>query len=76
MNFILGIILGGAIIVVIYESYYEKEAEKASKLLASNLEKLIEVSSMEISKQRRDKKRDLTEDEKNTILKECYNKVC
>jgi len=75
MYFILGIILGGAIITFVYESYYDKKGEKVSKLLAPKLQELIEISSLKVDKKRKILKRELTEDEKNKILDDCYNNL-
>lgn len=72
MYFVLGIILGGAIITFIYESYYDKKDKKISKLLAPKLQSLIEISSLKIDKKRKKLKRELTEEEKNEILDNCY----
>lgn len=75
MYIILGIIFGGATVAVIYETYYEKKEKQVESLLAPKVEKLIEVSSMKISKKQKDLKRNLTGDEKNKILDECYNEM-
>jgi predicted nucleotide-binding protein (sugar kinase/HSP70/actin superfamily) len=75
MYLVLGIILGGAFMVVAYETYYEKKEEKIGSLLAPKLEKLIETSSMKIARKQKKLKRNLTEDEKNKILDECYNNM-
>ena len=75
MYFVLGIILGGAIITLVYESYYDKKDEKISKLLAPKLQALIEMSSLKIDKKRKKLKRELTEEEKNEILDDCYSEM-
>lgn len=75
MYFVLGIILGGAIIILVYENYYDKKDEKISKLLAPKLQTLIEISSLKIDKKRKSLKRELTEEEKNKILDECYSEM-
>lgn len=68
-------IIGGAGIAWAYESYFERKEAKIGRLLAPKLEKLIEVSSREIAIKQGELKRDLTEDEKNKILDECYNEI-
>ena len=75
MKIILAIILGAAMTIVGYESYYEWKEQKIQRLLAPRLEKLIEVSSMKISKKQVQLNRELTELEKNEILDECYNQL-
>lgn len=75
LNVILGIIFGGAVVTVIYETYFEKKEKKVGELLAPKVEALIEVSSMEILKKQKNLERKLTETEKNSILDDCYNKL-
>lgn len=75
MRIILAIILGGALVIVLYENYYERKEKKLGKLLAPKLEYLIEMSSVQISKKQNELKRSLTEDEKNKILDKCYNEI-
>lgn len=75
MGAILGIIFGGAVVIVIYESYYERKEKQVESLLAPKVEELIEVSSMKIAKKQRELKRKLTKDEKNKILDQCYNEM-
>ena len=75
LYFILAGILGGAIVVRFYESYYERKEAKVGRLLAPKLEKLIELSSMKISKKEKLLERELTEDEKNQLLDEAYNEI-
>lgn len=73
MNLILGLILGGAIVSFIYESYYERKEKKISLLMPTKLEKLIEMSSIKISQKQKLEERVLTEKEKDEILDKCYN---
>ncbi len=68
----LEFILGGAIVVFIYETYFEWKEKRISKILAPKLEKLIEKSSMKIAIKQKDLNRELTIEEKNKILDECY----
>lgn len=75
MRIILAIIFGGALIIVLYENYYERKEKKICELLAPKLQYLIEVSSLQISKKQKELKRTLTEDEKNRILDKCYNEI-
>ena len=75
MKIILAIIFGGALVTVLYESYYEKKEKKIGNLLAPKLQNLIEISSLQISKKQKELQRALTEDEKNKILDKCYNDI-
>ncbi len=75
MNLFLAIILGAALAVWGYETYNEREGKKVDKLLAPDLKKLTEISSLEISKRRKQLSRDLTDEEKNKIFKESYKEL-
>lgn len=70
---ILGFILGGAVMIVIYETFLEKKEKVISLFLAPKIEALIEESSMRIAEKQKNEKRKLTEQEKNKIFDECYN---
>lgn len=70
-----GILLGGAMVVVFYETYYESKEKNISKILAPKLESLIEKSSMKIAIKQKNLNRELTVEEKNKILDECYNEM-
>ncbi len=70
-----GILLGGAMAVVLYETYYERKEKNVSKILAPKLEKLIEKSSMKIAIRQKKLNRELTMEEKDKILDECYNEM-
>ncbi len=74
-NSILAIIFAAAVTIVIYETYYEKKEKKVSRLLAPKIELLIEMSSREISMKEKELKRELTANEKNKILDECYTRI-
>ena len=75
LKIILATIFGGALVIVVYENYYERKEKKIGELLAPKLQHLIEVSSLQISKKQKELKRTLTEDEKNRILDKCYNEI-
>lgn len=75
MNIILAIIFGGAVVIFIYETYYERKEKNIHKLLAPKIEDLIEMSSMKISNKQRILNRELTAEEKNKILDECYSQM-
>lgn len=70
-----GILLGGAIAVMFYETYYERKEKNISKILAPKLEMLIEKSSMRIAIKQKNLNRELTVEEKDKILDECYNEI-
>ena len=72
---ILGMILGGAIVTLIYENYNDKNEAKVRILLAPKIKKLIEVSSMKIAMKQERLNRLLTEEEKNQISDECYEEM-
>ena len=77
--FILGIILGIALSTYIFFSREEKieKAIESNKRIYSteNLDKALENAVNRISLSIEEKKRELTEDEKNNIIVECLNRV-
>ena len=75
MYMILGMILGGAIVALIYEKYNDKNEAKVRILLAPKIKKLIEVSSMKIAIKQERLNRLLSEEEKNQISDECYDEI-
>lgn len=75
MEACIGVIFGGAVMVIIYETYYEKREKMVEKLLPTKLEELAEICSMKISKQQKRLERELSEDEKEQILDECYKEL-
>lgn len=75
MYIILAIIFGGAVVSYIYEIYYEKKDKQVGELLAPKIEELIELSSRKIFEKQKKLNRLLTEEEKNEILDDCYNKL-
>ena len=75
MYIILAIIFGGAVVSYIYEIYYEKKDKQVGELLAPKIEELIELSSRKIFEKQKKSNRLLTEEEKNEILDDCYNKL-
>ena len=75
MEIFIAIIFGIAITIVCYETYYEKREEMVQKLLPQKIDILVEASSKEISKKRKEFGRELTEDEKTEILDKCYQDI-
>ena len=75
MEAFIGMIFGGAVVTVIYETYYDKREEMIGKLLPKKMEELIEICSMKISKKQKRMQRELSEDEKREILDECYKEL-
>lgn len=75
MEMFLGIIFGGAIVAFGYEVYYERREKLIQKLLPNKIEELVELTSIRISKKQKQLKRELTEEEKNIILDECYQEI-
>lgn len=71
-NIFIGVILGGAIVVYFYETFFERKQMAISRLFAPKIENLIEESSARIAKKQKELKRELTDEEKNKILDECY----
>lgn len=72
---ILAIIFAVGVTIVAYETYYEKKEKKVGELLAPKVELLIEMSSKRISEKQNELNRVLTDNEKNKIVDECYNRI-
>ena len=70
---ILAFILGVAVTIFIYETYFEKKGIKVEDLLSTKLAILLEESSKRIGVRQKELNRKLTEEEKDRILDDCYN---
>lgn len=70
---ILAFILGVAVTIFFYETYFEKKGLKVEDLLSTKLAILLEESSKRIGERQKELNRKLTEEEKNKILDDCYN---
>jgi len=75
MYFILGIVLGLAVGIYGYESSKEKAVKHGEKFVSKNLKIALNNSSDIIYKKIVELKRDLTESEKDEIIRECYNRT-
>ena len=75
MNIIISIIFGIAITIIVYETVQERKQKMIHKLLAPKIQELIEASSLKIFQKQKELNRELTDDEKNKIFNECYNKM-
>lgn len=75
INYILAFILGGLVVIYIYEASFERKDKRIKRLLAPKIEDLIEISSGRINKRQKDLKRELTTEEKNSICDECYEEI-
>ena len=71
----LGIILGGAIVVYLYESFLERKEKVIARFFAPKIENLIEESSSRIARRQKELNRELTDDEKNKICDDCYSEM-
>lgn len=69
---IAGFILGVALTIGIYETKAGMKGDKIQKLLSKKMSLLLQESSMRIGERQKILKRELTENEKNKILDECY----
>ena len=69
----LAFILGVAVTIFIYETYFEKKGIKVEDLLSTKLAILLEESSKRIGERQKELNRKLTEEEKDKILDDCYN---
>ena len=70
---ILAFILGVAVTIFVYETYFEKKGLKVEDLLSTKLAVLLEESSKKIGERQKELNRKLTEEEKDRILDDCYN---
>ena len=69
----LAFILGVAVTIFVYETYFEKKGLKVEDLLSTKLAILLEESSKRIGEKQKELNRKLTEEEKDRILDDCYN---
>lgn len=69
----LAFILGVAVTIFVYETYFEKKGLKVEDLLSTKLAILLEESSKRIGERQKELNRKLTEEEKDRILDDCYN---
>lgn len=68
----LGIILGISLAVYFYETVKEKQITRSMFFTSNNLRNALEKSTVLISKKMNELKRELTEEEKDAIIKKCY----
>ena len=73
--FILGLVLGISIAIYFYESAKEKAAITGEKFVSKKLRIALNNSSDIIYQKIKELKRDLTESEKDEIIRECYEKT-
>lgn len=69
---VLGFIFGVALTIGIYETIAERKGGKIEKLLSNKMALLLQESSIRIGERQKILKRELSEDEKDKILDECY----
>ena len=69
---ILGFIFGMVLTIGIYETIADRKGGKIQNLLSRKMSILLQESSMRIGERQKILKRDLTEEEKDKILDECY----
>lgn len=70
--FIFGVVFAGTVALYLYFKSEEKKYEKINNLTSKRLERLLEQTSMRIGERQKELNRNLTEEEKNVILDECY----
>lgn len=70
--FIFGVVFAGTVALYLYFKSEEKKYEKINDLTSKRLERLLEQTSMRIGERQKELNRNLTEEEKNVILDECY----
>ena len=68
-------VLGIATAICGYITYTDYRGKNIERLLPNKLAVLLEECSMRIGEKEKQLNRELTEDEKNTILDECYNEM-
>lgn len=69
---VLGFVFGVALTIGIYETIAEKKGGKIEKILSNKMALLLQESSIRIGERQKILKRELSEDEKDKILDECY----
>lgn len=70
--FIFGVVFAGTVALYLYFKSEEKKYEKINNLTSKRLERLLEQTSMRIGERQKELNINLTEEEKNVILDECY----
>jgi len=70
--FFIGIILGACIAIYIYENSKERAYYNSTRFISERLQKALNDSTQIIHKKIIEQKRELTEDEKDEIIRECY----
>ncbi len=75
MEKVLFFLLGVGVTIYIYETYVEKKGKKIEKILPKKLAILLEECSMQIGERQKQLNRDLTEEEKDNILDDCYKEI-
>lgn len=73
--FILGIVLGLGVGIYFYEQSRERAFVQGEKFVSKNLKLALDNSSNIIYKKIKELKRDLTEVEKDEIIRDCYDKT-
>ena len=73
--FILGLILGIAVAIYFYESRKERAMINGERFVSKKLKIALDNSSDIILRKIRELKRDLTESEKDEIIRECYERT-
>ena len=73
--FILGLILGIAVAVYFYENSREKAVINGERFVSKKLKIALDNSSAIIYKRIKELKRDLTETEKDEIIRDCYERT-
>lgn len=73
--FIIGLILGIAVAIYFYESLREKAVINGERFVSKKLKIALDNSSAIIYKRIKELKRDLTETEKDEIIRDCYERT-
>lgn len=68
----LGVIFGIAVTVYCYETSKEKQITRSMFFTSNKLRAALDKSTVLISKKMNELKRELTEEEKDAIIKKCY----
>lgn len=71
-SIILAFVFGIALTIGIYETRTVMKGEEIQKSLSKKMSLLLQESSMRICERQKLLKRELTEDEKDKILDDCY----
>ena len=73
--FVLGIILGIAGAIYFYENSKEKAMKNGEKFVSKKLKIALDNSTEIICKKIKELKRELTDTEKDEIIRECYDRT-